>query len=84
MGWGLPKGPFSGDVTHDIAPITGRLSSQFEFNFAGNGRVEAEVVADFASYGKQLGILSEAMLELADGNKGEAISLYTTHRLWIS
>jgi hypothetical protein len=30
-------------------------------------------VTDVASYGKQLGILSEAMLEVADGNKGEAV-----------
>jgi hypothetical protein len=71
--WGLFKGPLSGDVTQDIAPITSWLSPQFEFNFAGNRRIEAEVVADVASYGKQLGILSEAILEFADGNKGEAI-----------
>ena len=71
--WGLFKGPLSGDVTQDIAPITSWLSPQFEFNFAGNRRIEAEVVADVASYGKQLGILSEAMLELAGGNKGEAV-----------
>ena len=71
--WGLFKGPFSGDVTQDIAPITSWLSPQFEFNFAGNRRIEAEVVADVASYGKQLGILSEAVLELADGKKGVAV-----------
>lgn len=71
--WGLFKGPLSGDVTQDIAPITSWLSPQFEFNFAGNRRIESEVVADVASYGKQLGILSEAVMELADGNKGVAI-----------
>ena len=71
--WGQLKGPLSGNVTQDIAPVSSWLCPQFEFNFAGNRRVEAEVVADVASYGKQLGILSEAMLELADGNKGEAV-----------
>ena len=71
--WGLFKGPLSGDMTQDIAPITSWLSPQFEFNFAGNRRIEAEVVADVASYGQQLGILAEAMLELADGSKGVAV-----------
>jgi hypothetical protein len=71
--WGLFKWPLSGDVTQDIAPITSLLSPQFEFNFAGNRRIESEVIADVASYGKQLGILSEAVMELADGKKGVAI-----------
>jgi 3-deoxy-D-manno-octulosonic-acid transferase len=71
--WGLFKWPLSGDVTQDIAPNTSWLSPQFEFNFAGNRRIEATVVADVASYGKQLGILSEAMLELADGKNGLAV-----------
>ena len=71
--WGLFKGPFSGDVIQDIAPITSWLSPQFEFNFAGNRRIEAEVVADVASFGKQLGILSEAVMELADDKKGVAV-----------
>jgi hypothetical protein len=71
--WGFFKGPLSGDVTQDIDPITTWLSPQFEFNFSGNRRIEAEVIAEVASYGKQLGIISEALLELADGKKGGAI-----------
>ena len=47
----LFKGPLSGNVTQDIAPITSWLSPQFEFNFAGNRRIEAEIVEDVASYG---------------------------------
>jgi len=31
-------------------------------------------MTDVASYGKQLGILSEAVLEIADGQKGEAVA----------
>lgn len=68
---GFLNGPLSGDVIQDLT--TSWLSPQFEFNFAGNHRIEAEVVADVASYGKQLGILSEAVLELAQGKKGEGI-----------
>jgi hypothetical protein len=59
-------------VTQDIAPITSWLSPQFEFNFAGDHKIEAEVVTEVASYGKQLGILSDAVMELAEGKKGEA------------
>ncbi len=76
--WWMFKGPLSGDVTQDIAPVTSWLSPQFEFNFAGNRRIETEVVADVASYGKQLGILSEAMLELAEGKKGLAVDRLKT------
>ncbi|NJM32734.1 MAG: hypothetical protein HC848_07655 [Limnobacter sp.] len=72
--WDIIKTPFSGNVTQDISPVTTWLSPQFQFNFAGNRRVETEVVAEVASYGKQLGILSEAVLELADGKKGEAVA----------
>ncbi len=72
--WGYLQGPLSGDVTQAIAPFSDWLSPQFEFNFAGNRKIEAEVVADVASYGKQLGLISDALLELARGNPGQAIS----------
>ncbi|NND07977.1 MAG: hypothetical protein HKN87_16480 [Saprospiraceae bacterium] len=74
--WGFLKGPLSGDVVQDMT--TSWLSPQFEFNFAGNRRIETEVVADVASYGKQLGIISEAILELAQGKQGEAIKRLET------
>lgn len=76
--WGPFKSPFSGDVTQDIAPNTSWLCPQFEINFAGNHRVESEVVADVASYGTQLGALSEAVMELANGEKGEAVDRLKT------
>ena len=72
--WGSFKGPLSGNVTQDINPITSLLSPQLEFNFAGNSKIESEIVADVASFGKQLGILSEAVLELSEGNSGIAIT----------
>lgn len=42
-------------------------------NFAGNREIEAEVVSRVASYGKQLGVLGEAMIEVADGKQGPAL-----------
>ncbi len=71
--WGWLNGPLSGDVSQQITPFSHWLSPAFEFNFAGNRPIETEVVAQVASYGKQLGILSEAMLELARGKPGEAL-----------
>jgi len=71
--WGLLKAPWSGDVTQDIAPDTRWLSPKFELNFSGNRKIEAEVVAQVASYGKQLGALSEAVLEIAQGEPGDAV-----------
>jgi hypothetical protein len=72
--WSMFKAPWSGDVTQDMATITSWLSPQFQFNFAGNRRIEGKVVADVASYGRQLGILSEAVLELAAGQEGKAVA----------
>lgn len=36
-------------------------------NYAGDPNIEKEVVSKVASFGKQLGIISEAVLALADG-----------------
>ncbi len=65
--WGLYEWPLSGNVAQDI--------SQFEFNFSGTRQIEAEVVANVASYGKQLGKLTEAVLELANGNNKECVEI---------
>lgn len=70
---GMYKWPLSGNVTQDISPVSSWLSPQIEFNFAGDRHIESEVVSDVASYGKQLGLISEALLEVANGEKGEAI-----------
>jgi hypothetical protein len=67
------KFPLSGNVTQDINPVTSWLSPQLEFNFAGNHQIEADVISTVASYGKQLGTISEAVLELADGTQNGAI-----------
>ena len=69
----LYRAPLSGDVTQDINPVTSWLSPQFEFNFAGNRQLESKVVSQVASYGKQLGIVTDALVELAQGEQGEAL-----------
>ena len=69
--WNLFRAPLSGNVEQDISPTW--FSPQLEFNFAGNKKLESDVVAKVASYGTQLGVLSEAVLELAEGMPGEAI-----------
>ena len=68
---GLKNGPLSGDVQQAIA--TSWLSPHVEFNLAGDRRIEADIITDVASYGRQLGIISEAVLELAGKKKGNSI-----------
>lgn len=71
---GMYRWPLSGNVTQEISPVSSWLSPQFEFNFAGNHHIETEVVSDVASYGKQIGLMSEALLEIANGEKGDAVA----------
>lgn len=63
--------PFSGDVK-DISPVTSWFSPQYEVNIAGNPQVEKKVITDVASYGRQLNKIMKAVLELAEGEAGEA------------
>jgi hypothetical protein len=41
-------------------------------NYQGNPAIEKDVAAKVASYGKQLGIITEAVLALSDGGSAEA------------
>ena len=65
------KSPLSGDVTQDISPNW--FSPTVEVNYAGDKNIEAKVISEVASYGKQLGILSEAVLALAGDNMAPEI-----------
>ncbi len=67
------KAPWSGNVDQNISPKTSWFSPDIEFNFAGSKAIESEIVAEVASYGKQLGILTDAVFELAEGKKGQAV-----------
>ncbi|WP_428034113.1 hypothetical protein [Amphritea sp.] len=69
----LFKSPLSGDVTQDISPVTSWWSPQIELNFAGNRPIENAVVRDVASYGKQLGIITDVLLQLTKDETGEAV-----------
>jgi hypothetical protein len=72
--WGWARWPFSGNVTQRIAPVTSWFSPQIEFDFAGDEQIEAEVIAKVTSYGDQLGVLSHAVLELANGKPGDKVA----------
>jgi hypothetical protein len=61
----------SGDVAQSFGGAF--FSPRFEVNYAGIPSVEREVISDVASFGKQLGILSEAILEIADGAAGDKV-----------
>lgn len=68
------KNPLSGDVTQDISPVTSWFSPQLEMNFAGDKQIEAQIISNVASYGKQLGLITEAIIELAGDSDGPATS----------
>jgi hypothetical protein len=61
----------SGDVAQSFGSAF--FSPQFEVNYAGVPSVEREIISDVASFGKQLGILSEAILEITDGGAGDKV-----------
>jgi hypothetical protein len=65
--------PLSGNVIQDIAPETYWFSPTVELNIAGDPRIEADVVRNVASYGKQLGILTEALLATAKDSDDPAV-----------
>lgn len=57
------KAPFSGDVTQQIIPRF------FSADIQGDPEIEAQVQADVASYGRQLGKILEAVKKIADDPK---------------
>jgi len=57
--------PFGGDVSQAISPLTNWFSPTIEFDFAGDQHIEADIVANVASYGRQLGAITDAVLALA-------------------
>jgi hypothetical protein len=70
------RAPLSGNVTQRItAPW---FSPSLTVNYAGDPAVEDRVVTEVASYGKQLGWLSEIAIALA---KNQPLPLETLRRL---
>jgi hypothetical protein len=58
------RGPWSGDVAQRI--MASWFSPSLTVNYAGDPAVEDRVVAEVASYGKQLGWLTEIAIALAN------------------
>lgn len=56
--------PWSGDVAQDIDPTTSWFFGSIKPG-AGNGRIEQKAF-DVASYGKQLGLITEVLIDLAE------------------
>ena len=61
--------PASGDVWQKVTNITDWFSPKVEMNFAGDPQIEQEVNANVASYGRQIGVLTEAVIALAQADK---------------
>jgi hypothetical protein len=56
--------PFSGNVMQSL--FSSWFSPSFNFEFAGDPEVESRVVTDVASYGRQLGWLTDIALALGE------------------
>jgi hypothetical protein len=61
----------AGDVTQQISPS---LISMNSVSYEGVPAIERDVITKVASFGKQIGIISEAVLELADGGDGSKVA----------
>ena len=73
MGWDMfpwLRLPGSGDVWQKVTNVTDWFSPKVEMNFAGDPGIEQEVNQNVASYGRQLGLLTEVVLALADKEAG--------------
>jgi len=66
--------PLSGDVVQGISPT-------FSYEIEGIPEVEHEVVTSVASYGKQLGKLTEAVLALAEASGVKGPELNAVHEI---
>jgi len=58
------KLPFSGSVAQDYRPTTDWLFGSIQ-DHAGDGAIEKKVFEDVASYGRQLGLITEVLVDLA-------------------
>lgn len=73
MPWMRPwQAPFS-HYDQNISPVTTWFSPTYEINYAGNQEIEAKITTEVASFGKQIGILTNAVMEIAEGDHGEAM-----------
>lgn len=57
--------PLSGSVAQDYKPSTDWLFGSIKRE-AGNGKIEQKTFSDVASYGKQLGLITEVIMDFAE------------------
>lgn len=67
----MVKSPLSGDVDQEF--VSSFFSPKVSFNLAGDAGIEKEVVQSVASYGKQLGLITEVLLELTNDSSSESV-----------
>lgn len=60
--------PWSGNVEQRIDPKTDWLFGAIAPH-AGNGNIEQRVFEDVAAYGKQLGVITEVLMDVAENNQ---------------
>ncbi|MDJ0929870.1 hypothetical protein [Breoghania sp.] len=65
------KFPRAGGNFQNISPTSGWFSTTV--NYKGSPEIENRVAEEVASNGKQLGAITEALLELANEKKGEKL-----------
>jgi len=68
-----PWFPFTFNFPSGDVGLSNWFSSNVNVTYAGTPEIEREVVERIASFGRQLGILTEAVLEIAAGVGGEKV-----------
>ena len=66
----LPWFPFTFNFPSGDVDLGGIFSPNISVSYAGNPAIERDVVENVASFGKQLGVALEALLEMAEGDPG--------------
>jgi hypothetical protein len=69
-----PWFPFTFNLPSGDVDLANWFSSNVNVTYAGTPAIERDVVERVASFGKQLGILTDAVLEQAGSAKGEKIA----------
>jgi hypothetical protein len=67
-----PWFPFTFNFPSGDVDLANWFSPNVSVTYAGTPAIERDVIENVASFGKQLGILTDALVELADGAAGEA------------
>ena len=68
-----PWFPFTFNFPSGDVDLANWFSPSVAVTYAGTPSIERDVVEKVASFGKQLGILTDAVLEIAAGTKGDKI-----------